>query len=816
MSAFTKLLAVQSSKSLITTPERLNNLSFFRSEAGGDEWFRSAGDPSKLVSITRFISEHIFATAAGGYGMSFTVQGIDDECLSAESLDALTRELLAGQRLIPTNVVSYYIARKRRVEPSPHLHVDSPNPAVAETQRARLEHLKGVGFTFIDLFLTLYIPPDDSRFKLRTPGQHKRGTSNQIKQLESLAGMLSINLQRFGLRRMGRDEICQLYGYIANLNSGYPSISSFNRVAQQLPRESIQWNDDGLKIGRQHAKVFSMLSMPKNTRPNLFGDLLRMDADMVLVLETQRKGVEDTRSDVNKQETFTNICREKLHTLLAYFGDTQLLAIAKTASSQSADKSVSTLSAVLDDLNNGITYTKTSLIGIIHSAVKSDLDEAMPHVHRIGGASQAVFVQEGIGALSGFASFFPGAKMGGHSTNVRRKWLREDHVANLTLIHAPYRGEPFSETLEDEALAIFETRDSTEFAYNPYTPLGVRGIFGLGETGRGKTFVTNFLVDSEPKYGGFVFIFDVGRGYESTVLKHGGQVVRIGLDGPRLNPFALEDTERNHRFVQRLVRMLLLKGGATITPQQEEEINMRVSRMFALPRKTRRLKHLILPLALQPYLNKWVEGGVYGNVFDNVEDQLELSRMVVFDFELINAGQEQNDLMEPLISWIRWRIAEFTHDADNLGVPKLEVYDECWRYFKDEQMADMIVETAKTGRKHLGGIMMLTQSVEDLRQYASVIRKNCPDAMFMGGSFSRSEYDIFELNPHQLDLIAGLKRGEMLFVRKDYAKVLKLSVDERSHWHYTSRPQDRRRRDAAIEKYGPQAFDHLLIETASN
>lgn len=789
-------------------------MSFFRSDAGGDGWFRSAGDPSKLVSISRFVSEHIFSTRAGGYGMSFAVQGVDDECLSAESLDGLTKDLLAGQRLIPANVVSYYIARKRRVGPSPHLHVDSPNPVVAETQRARLEHLKSVGFTSIDLFLTLYIPPDDSRFQIRSPGQHKRGTQNQIKQLESLAKMLAINLHRFGLRRMGKHDICQLYGYIANLNSNYPSISSFDRVARQLPRESVQWNDDGLKIGQQHARVFSLLTMPKKIHPNLFGDFLRMDADMLLVLETQRKSDAETRAEVNKQETFTNMVRQKLHTLLAYFGDSQLLAAANTASSQSADKLVTSLSAVLDDLNDGLAYTKTSLIGIIHSAVKAELDEAMPHVHRIGGASQAVFLQEGIGALSGFAAVFPGTKMGGHSTNVRRKWLREDYVAHLSLTNAPYRGEHFSSTLENEFLALFSTRDRTEFAYNPYSPLDLRGLFCLGEAGRGKTFLMNFLIDNEPKYGGFVFIFDVGRGYESTVRKHGGTVVRIGVDGPRLNPFALEDTERNHRFAQRLVRMLLLKGGATITPDQEEDINARVLRLFKMERHTRRLKHLILPRAIQPYLNKWIEGGVYGNYFDNVEDQLKLSRIMAFDFEGITSGEDQSDLTEPLISSIRWRIAEYTHDADNLGVPKLEVYDELWRHFKDQQMIDMIVETTKTGRKHLGGIMMATQSVEDLKEYATIIRKNCPDAMFMGGSFSRAEYDIFELNEHQLDLISGLKRGEMLFVRKDYAKVLTLSVDERSHWQYTSRPQDRRRRDAAIKQYGDQAIDHLLIETA--
>jgi type IV secretion system protein VirB4 len=789
---------------------------FRKSTAGGDDWFQDAGDPSELISITRPISDDVFATRTGGYGAKFSVEGVDTECLSNEALATMSSELLTGQRLVPEEFVSYQIVRKRRGFVPTLRHTNSSNPVVAETQIARQDHLAKVGFSSIELFLTLYVPPPQA-LQQWSPGARSEATEEQIRRLDNVAQTLAVNLERFKLKRLNLTEICGLYGYVANLHGHHPLPSSLDRIAEELPCETVQWNDDGIKVGSQYGKLFSLLRCPKGTHPNLFGELLRLDADLVLVLESQRRTVEQTCAAVSKQETFTNFFREKMLTLVSYFGDAaQLAAKPKSASSLAADKSVNSLSGVITDLDNGIAYTQTSLIGVLHSTNKSDVETQMAHVHRVAGVSQGVFLSEGLGALCAFISLFPGAQMAGRSTNVRRRWISESHVANLSLVHAPYRGEAHSKTLENEAHSIFETRDGTDFAYDPYTQGGVRGCFILGETGRGKSFLLNFLIDNEPKYGGYVFVFDVGGSFESTVLKHDGKVVRFGLSGPRLNPFALADTPENHRFVQRLVRMLLAKGGAHILPQQETELNQRVSRPFRMDRSVRRLKHLILPAQLQVYLDKWIEGGVYGTIFDNLEDELELSRMVVFDLEALGEGPEQKDLMEPLLSWIRWRIAAHTHHADNLGLPKLEIYDEVWRHLQDEQMAAMILNTSKTARKHLGGIMLATQSVEDLGKYATLIRTNCPDAILMGGSFSRKQYELFELNDQQLDLISSLNLGEFLFARKSYSKVCKLSVDEHSKWLYSTDPNDRRRRNEAIATYGREdAFRHLVARATA-
>jgi type IV secretion system protein VirB4 len=268
-------------------------------------------------------------------------------------------------------------------------------------------------------------------------------------------------------------------------------------------------------------------------------------------------------------------------------------------------------------------------------------------------------------------------------------------------------------------------------------------------------------------------------------------------------------------FICRLLRLLLLKAGATIRPASEQDLQERVKSMYSLSPEVRRLKHLLLSPDLQPYLTKWVEGGIYGKIFDNIHDELILSRIIAFDFQ--GVGKEHQDLMEPLLFWIKWQTACITHATANLGVPKVEIFDECWKHMQDPEMLGMILNSSKTAGKHLGGIILATHAADDLGEHTRLIRNACHDTLFLGGPFDRSQYaELFGLHERQLDLIDSLQLGESLLVRLGYSKVLVTNVDQESAWHYTTRPKDRARREKAIQEFGRhEAFQHLVAETAA-
>jgi type IV secretion system protein VirB4 len=776
-----------------------------------NRWFRAAGAASELISIDRFLDSQLFATQSGAYGGSFRLNGRDPECLSDGELADISARLVQAMRLLPENSSLYQILVKRRGCDLPlSRYADATDGTVSETQRKRHAYLKTRRLGTVELYWTVSIHPPQSR-KPPKPAEHAAGTERLLRELRNTLMTLEQNLADLvGLERLDCHAIARLYGHIANLDPEREGrrLSSLDRVNQQLARSPLTWHSHGLTIGRRQVRLFSLIQRPGSTRPSHFGELIRLDADLILVLESQRKSTRETRRCVSSHQSFKDLFRHSLLSILAHAKSGK--DIAKSANTVAADKAVDDLGAIVDDLENrGLTYAQASLIGLLHSASEAELDERTSQVHRVFGESDAAVLEEGIGSLSAYYSLFPAASRYGQSFNVRRWWVREDHLANLSLVYAPYTGEPQSEALEDEALAIFETRDRTPFHFDPYQN-GLRGLLVIGSPRRGKSFLINFLMDMEPKYGGFLFLFDIGGSYESTVLKYGGRVVRFGLGGPRLNPFALPPAAENIEFLYRLIRLLLAKGGAQLQPAEDRDLYERVQAMYSLSPEIRRLKHLVLAPHLQPYLAKWIEGGVYGRIFDNVEDELQLARIVVFDFQAVE-GEEHRDLMEPLLLWIRWQTAAVIHDIAHVGVPKVEVFDECWKHMQDPAMLSLILRSSKTAGKHLGGIILATHAADDLGAHTRLIRNACTDTLFLGGPFDREQYrELFGLQDRQLDLIASLQRGESLLVRPEYAKVLVTSVDAESAWHYTTRPKDRARREKAIERYGRQeAFARL-------
>jgi type IV secretion system protein VirB4 len=161
----------------------------------------------------------------------------------------------------------------------------------------------------------------------------------------------------------------------------------------------------------------------------------------------------------------------------------------------------------------------------------------------------------------------------------------------------------------------------------------------------------NQIISLEQKYGGFTYIFDIGGSYESVVELYGGRVDRVGKDGPRVNPCALEPTENNIKFLYSFVKLLLTNGGAELEPEDDDVIHKAVQDMYLLDAENRRLSNLFLPKKLDRYLSKWVGKGIYNAVFDNVEDSLSLSRLQCFDFQGVN-NEQYADLLSRMDDYV--------------------------------------------------------------------------------------------------------------------------------------------------------------------
>ncbi|TCK68461.1 VirB4 family type IV secretion system protein [Acidipila rosea] len=762
-------------------------------------WFAKAGAACSIVPISRFIGPNVFALKGGGYGCLFSLTGIDEESLTDQELDSRMRAIEGALRGLPEGSCLYQYARVMSGFELPRQNRYT-NPATQVFVDDRLAFLeKTAAFRRIDLHWCLTLEPSKAKAFEREPQENAADTSRMLAELQKTATILESHLGgALGLRLLPKNDVFQFFSYLFNLEdwASDDQLRSDTGVDRQIVKNPVAWHSDYLQVGKRHVQMFSLKTTPEASRPCQFSSLLTLDCDSVLCSTWRVKSTTAARSEIDAQEKFISFFKVGVLTRVMSGRDTASLETG--AGAKAANSNVDDLSQVIRELDKK-AQGEYSLRLLLAARSAEQLRDTIPAVHRIFVDARAQVMEETLGNLSAFYAMFPG----NHKFNVFPLWLAEDHHARLSSVFAPHIGHPRSEDLDSEYLNIFETRTRTPFFQDVYVD-GVRVMLIIGPTGTGKSVHGNQIIALEQKYGGFTYIFDIGGSYESVVELYGGRVDRVGKDGPRVNPFALEPTESNIKFLYSFVKLLLTNGGAELEPEDDDVIHKAVQDMYLLDPENRRLSNLFLPKKLDRYMSKWVGKGIYNAVFDNVEDSLSLSRLQCFDFQGVNNDQYA-DLIEPLMVWLLRRINDVLYNPANLGVPKHILIEEIFSSMKNKQLLDGALASIKTVRKNLGGVTMIGQSADDLGANADSIVNSCTSFLFLkDATFNRKRYaELFKMTEQQLALFESLQDREGLYMRRDgLTKVVALNLDSRSYATFSTKPKDRVRRSKLIAKYG--------------
>jgi type IV secretion system protein VirB4 len=762
-------------------------------------WFAKAGAACSIVPISRFVGPNVFALKGGGYGCLFSLTGLDEEALTDLELEARVRQVEGALRGLPEGSCLYQYTRVMSGFDLPRQE-QYANEVTETFASDRLSHLdKTAAFRRIDLHWCLTLEPSKVKTFERKPQENAVDTSRMLADLEKTATLLEGHLgSSLGLRLLGKADTFQFFSYLFNLEewAGRGQLRGDTGVDRQIVQSPVAWHSDHVQVGQRHVQMFALKTTPEASRHCLFSGLFTLNCDSVLCTTWRVKSASAARSEIDAQEKFISFFKVGVLTRMMSGRDTASLETG--AGAKAANNNVDDLSEVIRSLDKK-AQGEFSLRLLLAARSAEQLRDVVPSVHRIFVDARAQVMEETLGNLSAFYAMFPG----NHKFNVFPLWLAEDHHARLSSVFAPHIGHPHSEDLDSEYLNIFETRTRTPFFQDVYVD-GVRVMLIIGPTGTGKSVHGNNLIALEQKYGGFTYIFDIGGSYESVVELYGGRVDRVGKDGPRVNPFALEPTESNIKFLYSFVKLLLANGGAELEPEDDDVIHKAVQDMYLLDAANRRLSNLFLPKKLDRYLSKWVGKGIYNAVFDNVEDSLSLSRLQCFDFQGVN-NEQYADLIEPLMVWLLRRINDVLYNPANLGVPKHILIEEIFSSMKNKQLLDGALASIKTVRKNLGGVTMIGQSADDLGANADSIVNSCTSFLFLkDATFNRKRYaELFKMNEQQLALFESLQDREGLYMRRDgLTKVVTLNLDNRSYATFSTKPKDRVRRTKLIEKYG--------------
>ena len=762
-------------------------------------WYAKAGAACGIVPIARFVGPNVFALKSGGYGCLFSLGGIDEEGLTDQELESRVRGIEGALRGLPEGSCLYQYSRVMSgVElPKRETYNDAVSGSFVNDRLTFLD--KTARFRRIDLHWCLTLEPSKVAPFRSKPKDQGVESSRLLADLGKTATILESHLAGpLGLKLLDKREAFRFFSYLFNLEewAHHDQLRGDLGVDRQIVKSTIAWHGDHLRAGKRHVQMFSLTNTPEASRPCLFSGLLALDCDSILCSTWRPKSASAARKEIDQQEKFSEFFKVGIFQRVMSGKDGA--SLDTTAGAKAASGNVDDLSEVIRSLDKK-AQGEYSLRLLLAAKTAEQLRDTIPSVHRIFVDARAQVMEETLGNLSGFYAMFPG----NGKFNVFPLWLGEDHHARLSSVFAPHLGHPHSEDLDSEYLNVFETRTGTPFYQDAYVN-GVRVMLILGPTGTGKSVHGNQMLALEQKYGGFTYIFDIGGSYESVVELYGGRVDKVGKDGPRVNPFALEPTESNLKFLYSFVKLLLSNGGAALTPEDDDVIFKAVQDMYLLDAPNRRLSNIFLPKQLQRYLTKWTGDGIYSAIFDNVEDSLSLARLQCFDFQGVNNAQYA-DLIEPLMVWLLRRIDDVLYNPANLGVPKHVLIEEIFSSMKNKQLLEGALASIKTVRKNLGGVTLIGQSADDLGENADSIVNSCTSFLFLkDATFNRARYgELFKMSEQQLNLFESLRDREGLYMRRDgLTKVVTLNLDSRSYAKFSTRPKDKVRRAKLVDRYG--------------
>jgi type IV secretion/conjugal transfer VirB4 family ATPase len=732
------------------------------------------GAMHELFAPCVLMDEHTVLTKRQDLFSVLRVEGIDAECLDPEEIGRICQRFESALRMLGTEyrIYQYLIKRNCRGLSAPTVE--------------RTAWLESRRLYSIDLYIVLLrmrpllhgaVRSLAARFSTREVLHVSlREIRREVDMLASAVGSLVIQLQD-AVRPAVLDQT-EIMAFLRNLANCEPwravLVQDFH-VDQQMTQAGIECWPNHLKQGDQYIKVLSLTEPPSQTFANMLRPLLDVGCEFVIASEWRRESNLEARRVIEAKRRHFHFAKTSI---MSYFGnsnprpDEVLIDDSKTA--------------VVDELNQALRameveenhFGRFSLTVALHDPDSACIKRCAAKVAEVFATHDAKVVDETYNMLNAWLAMVPG----NYTQNHRQLWLLNTNYGDMSFLFRPAAGARVNTHLERPALNVVETRQSTAYSLNLHVE-DVGHTCVLGSTGSGKSFLVNFLTDSYQQYQPYTIIFDLGGSYRRLTAKYAGGYLHVGKESSfTFNPFRLANTPENLDFLFAFVRVLIERD-YTMSSEDRKDLHRAIGEMYVLDVPVRRLSTLaqIAKRSYAPQLAEWTGQGRLAGYFDHADDTLSFTRFQAFDFE----GMDQPDVLEPLLFYILHRANASIYDQAQGGTPKLFVFDEAWRFFRNSITRTYIHEALKTWRKRNAAVIMATQSSDDLQrsELLPVIVESCMSKIFLAspGIDLASYRETFHLNQTEAGLIAGLvPKQQFLLKQPGGSKVLNLNVDPHS------------------------------------
>jgi conjugal transfer ATP-binding protein TraC len=354
-------------------------------------------------------------------------------------------------------------------------------------------------------------------------------------------------------------------------------------------------------------------------------------------------------------------------------------------------------------------------------------------------------------------------------------------------------------------------------------------------TGKGKSFLVNYLVYNYFAEGVKIRIVDIGGSYKKLVHMLGGKFIDFSPDANIcLNPFSqIKEPEYDLPVVAAVILQMIKSQTGTFPTEKVEtvtsiikgavnfaykkfgtdaDLDVIYEYLIDFPKYSEEYEELceegkevcledfkLITSHLAFNLRKFTSEGVYGKWFigrsniDFSQDQL-----VVLELEGL---KPQRDLYSVVVLQVLNMATMDLYLSDRMH-PRLVIFDEAWQFLQDNELYQKIIEEGyRRARKYGGSFGVITQSLLDFEQFGAVgkvINANCEFKFFLeSGDFQAAkkqgiiDYDDFTMHILNTLRYNAPKYSEIFVHSSSFGcGIVRLIVDRYSYYLFTTRPEE--------------------------
>ena len=380
--------------------------------ARANSWFDSAKAASSIVPLARFVqdSEHVFALKGGGYGRLFSLSGVDEEGLTNQEIESVTRRIEGALRGLPEGAALYQYMRVGAAPALPR-QAAYANPVTESFVNDRLSFLEEhAGFRQVALHWCVTVEPLRVNPFEAKPQEQRQENIRLLLSLEKAASMIEEHLgAALGIVALGRQDTLRFFSRLFNLENWAErvSLSASAPLDAQIAKSGVSWHHDHLQIGQRYVQMLNLTSAPASSRPCTFAAVMGLECDTVLCSTWRPVSRAQASKEASAQESWAEFW--KVGIFQRVMAGKNFASLDKGARAQAAGGAVDTLGDLIEELDEK-AQGKFSVRLMLSARDLDTLRSSALAAQRIFVEAQADVMEETLGNLSAFYAMFRAIK----------------------------------------------------------------------------------------------------------------------------------------------------------------------------------------------------------------------------------------------------------------------------------------------------------------------------------------------------------------------------------------------------------------------